>query len=193
MIEGSGSGSKPLTNGSGSGRPKNIWIRWIRNTGLLPAKLKEATINLNFYPVLCTRITSKKAPIITAYSRCARRHVAWFRCSIYKIPEYSLALTIACQDLGHNLWWFCVYSTLPLQQCSGSVTFWCGSGIRIIGKRIRIHLLFSKFFSGLQDANNKSFFSKIFCFFLHTGGTFTSVFKDNNYEESRNWNNRDRS
>ncbi len=32
MIEGSGSGSIPLTNGSGSGfrRPKNMWIRWIR-------------------------------------------------------------------------------------------------------------------------------------------------------------------
>jgi hypothetical protein len=34
-IEGSGSGSIPLTTGSGSGRPKNMWIRirvWIRNT-----------------------------------------------------------------------------------------------------------------------------------------------------------------
>jgi hypothetical protein len=32
MIEGagSGSGSKHLTCGSGSGRPKNMWIRWIR-------------------------------------------------------------------------------------------------------------------------------------------------------------------
>ena len=30
MIEGSGSGSIPLTSGSGSGRPKNMWIRWIR-------------------------------------------------------------------------------------------------------------------------------------------------------------------
>jgi len=28
MIE--GSGSIPLTSGSGSGRPKNTWIRWIR-------------------------------------------------------------------------------------------------------------------------------------------------------------------
>jgi hypothetical protein len=28
MIE--GSGSIPLTNGSGSGRPINMWIRWIR-------------------------------------------------------------------------------------------------------------------------------------------------------------------
>jgi hypothetical protein len=37
MIEGSGSGSTPLTNGSGSERPKKMWIRWIRiriwNTG----------------------------------------------------------------------------------------------------------------------------------------------------------------
>ncbi len=35
MMEGSGSGSIPLTNGSGSGsrRPKNMWIR-IRNTDL---------------------------------------------------------------------------------------------------------------------------------------------------------------
>jgi hypothetical protein len=30
MIEGSGSGSIPLTNESGSMRPKNMWIRWIR-------------------------------------------------------------------------------------------------------------------------------------------------------------------
>ena len=30
MIEGSGAGSIPLTSGSGSRRPKNIWIRWIR-------------------------------------------------------------------------------------------------------------------------------------------------------------------
>ena len=30
MVEGSGSGSIPLTSGSGSGRPKNMWILWIR-------------------------------------------------------------------------------------------------------------------------------------------------------------------
>ena len=29
-IAGSGSGSIPLTSGSGSWRPKNTWIRWIR-------------------------------------------------------------------------------------------------------------------------------------------------------------------
>ncbi len=35
--EGSGSGSLPLTNGFGSGRPKNMWIQirlWIPNTDL---------------------------------------------------------------------------------------------------------------------------------------------------------------
>ncbi len=46
MIEGSGSGSIPLTSGSGSGRPRNIWIRWIRifntvrKTGFLVKKFK---------------------------------------------------------------------------------------------------------------------------------------------------------
>ncbi len=30
MLEGSRSGSIPLTNGSGSRRPKNMWIPWIR-------------------------------------------------------------------------------------------------------------------------------------------------------------------
>ncbi len=37
MTEGSGSGSIPLTNGSGSRTPKNMWIRWIRirNTAVL--------------------------------------------------------------------------------------------------------------------------------------------------------------
>jgi hypothetical protein len=34
MIE--GSGSIPLTSGSGSGRAKSMWIRWIRNTGCSP-------------------------------------------------------------------------------------------------------------------------------------------------------------
>jgi hypothetical protein len=41
MIEGSGSGSIPLTSGSGSGRPKNTWIPWIRirNTASNPTYL----------------------------------------------------------------------------------------------------------------------------------------------------------
>ncbi len=45
MIEGSGAGagSIPLTDGSGSGRPTNMWIRWIwiriRNTGPNLSKL----------------------------------------------------------------------------------------------------------------------------------------------------------
>ncbi len=41
MIEGSGSGSIPLTSGSGSGRPKNMWIR-IRNAGIY-----------SFFPSFC--------------------------------------------------------------------------------------------------------------------------------------------
>jgi hypothetical protein len=53
MIEGSGagSGSKPLTSGSGSGRPKNMWIRRIRirilNTGRNAFNIREASNNRN--------------------------------------------------------------------------------------------------------------------------------------------------
>ncbi len=47
MIE--GSVSIPLTNGSGSGSPKNTWIRWIRNTGQNQDKLRLKTT------VLCIR------------------------------------------------------------------------------------------------------------------------------------------
>jgi hypothetical protein len=47
MIE--GSGSEPLTNGSGSGRPKNIlvWIIsiWIRNTGYRSHLVKRPVLN----------------------------------------------------------------------------------------------------------------------------------------------------
>jgi hypothetical protein len=39
MIEGSGAGSIPLTSGSGTGRPKNMWIR-IRNTAIIFGNLK---------------------------------------------------------------------------------------------------------------------------------------------------------
>jgi hypothetical protein len=54
MIEGSGSGagagSIPLT--SGSGRPKNMWIRWIRirnrNTGL-KGTIRKFRIVYNYY------------------------------------------------------------------------------------------------------------------------------------------------
>ncbi len=51
----SGAGAIPLTSGSGSGRPKNMWIRWIRirNTGL----------NTNYahtWPMIESRITCRK-------------------------------------------------------------------------------------------------------------------------------------
>jgi hypothetical protein len=45
MIEGSGSGSMPLTNGSGSMRPKNIRIR---NTGkTLLFRFQEGVVKLD--------------------------------------------------------------------------------------------------------------------------------------------------
>jgi hypothetical protein len=45
MIEGSGYGSIPLTNGSGSMGLKNMWIRWI----LIWIRIRNTAINVNFF------------------------------------------------------------------------------------------------------------------------------------------------
>jgi hypothetical protein len=60
----SGSGSIPLTSGSGSGRPKNMWIRKIRirirNTGKKEGRSNEIAVNaiyaqLHFIYTLCLK------------------------------------------------------------------------------------------------------------------------------------------
>jgi hypothetical protein len=57
MIEGSGSESIPLTSGSGSGRPKNMWIR-IRNTDF--KKACRETQDIPYF-------TSVNAPLSVSY------------------------------------------------------------------------------------------------------------------------------
>ncbi len=76
MIEGSGSGSIPLTNGSGSGsmRPKNMWIR-IRNTafgwlarpsGSRSSSLSSRPLNtLPYSPLLSVKLRK----ILVSYKR----------------------------------------------------------------------------------------------------------------------------
>jgi hypothetical protein len=59
MIEGSGSkagsGSIPLTSGSGSGRPKNTWIRWIRIRNIGCRELVLCGTGTEFFKsVFCT-------------------------------------------------------------------------------------------------------------------------------------------
>ncbi len=56
MIEGSGYGSKPLTSGSGSGRPKNTRIRWI----LIRIRIRNTAWNRNFLPCGTGTVTFKK-------------------------------------------------------------------------------------------------------------------------------------
>jgi hypothetical protein len=80
MIEGSrsGSGSIPLTSGSGSGRPKNMWIRWIqiririRNTALVkigwhaPAIffcLVYSKLSLVYWRLFTQRLSCKKSQL----------------------------------------------------------------------------------------------------------------------------------
>jgi hypothetical protein len=114
MIEGSGSragsgsGSIPLTSGSGSWRPKNLWIRWIRiririrNTAkkywiritavqgqiYRRAKKKKAGIISNCHIFRCCPLTQRLARNYTLYTvECKERpsscggHFPHFPCS----------------------------------------------------------------------------------------------------------------
>jgi hypothetical protein len=66
MIE--GSGSIPLTNGSGSGRPKNMWIRWIRirNTDYLSYFFCAVMYDRKIYWILVP--TVRVVTIVILYS-----------------------------------------------------------------------------------------------------------------------------
>jgi hypothetical protein len=48
VIEGSGAGSIPLTSGSGSWRPKNMWIRWIYFSKIKSQKELQNSMNQGF-------------------------------------------------------------------------------------------------------------------------------------------------
>ncbi len=65
MIEGTGSGSIPLTSGSESGRPKNMWIR-IRNTGSSHIVNDDNCLMFNFFIfwVNCRTIFSSKEKML---------------------------------------------------------------------------------------------------------------------------------
>ncbi len=68
-------GSMPLTNGSGSGWPKNMWIRWIQNT--------DKNSDLNVVPSSLVLGTPPKSmsmmPRLTSSLPCTVGNMLWIR------------------------------------------------------------------------------------------------------------------
>ncbi len=89
MIDGSGSGSIPLTNGSG--RPKNMWIRWIRIQILIRNTVQESD-----YVMAGERLAR---PVSTPLGE-----LGLGICYDLRFPEQSLALTLRCRGCNsfHN-------------------------------------------------------------------------------------------
>ncbi len=80
----------------------------------------------------------------------------------------------------------CQSKSLSTVQCSGSMTFWCGSGsadpcLWLMDPDADPYP--SIFVIDLQDANKKLIFLKFFCIILFEG-TFTSFFKDKTSKRS---------
>jgi hypothetical protein len=98
MIEGSGSGSIPLTNGSrsGPGRPKYMRIRWIR-----------IRIRIRNTPYNSIYLNQK----ILLFSKCGLLHVVdcvsicrqfFYQCLVYNVDSFSSRLQFAIQIVFKN-------------------------------------------------------------------------------------------
>ncbi len=155
MKEGSGSGTIPRTNGSGSGRPKNMWIRWIRirirNTAYV-----QCSGSVTFWDGSKSRYGNFKlsrSPGIDSKESKPPAYLAW-RAVLYgnPIPTRFLA-PIDCSKIPALI--RILIRALEYESGSGSCSF---------------HQWLSRF-------QQKRFFLKVFCLLL-TVGTFTSIFKD---------------
>ncbi len=102
MIERSGSGSIPLTSGSGSGRPKNMWLRWIRirNTAgkdsALPACVTDPWTLLGVNTPVDLQLWLRHETLITEIARTAKnQRIATDGMVSVKITSYPyLELTV---------------------------------------------------------------------------------------------------
>jgi hypothetical protein len=97
MIEGSGSGAEsesiPLTKGSGSGRPKNMCIRWIRirNTG-------------NFYESLINCENPNPEGQLIRYGSNASDSKYGLGSFSHFLPGENLHITTQLSDFVHQIY-----------------------------------------------------------------------------------------
>jgi hypothetical protein len=125
MIE--GSGSIPLTNGSGYGsrRLKNMWIRWIRIQMRIRIRIRNIELErLLTYVDWCSspgsggEVGAELADVL-AHPPLPRVHDVHHIVQVG--PASFLLLSAVCRGIR-------AYAEISLRQCCGSVTFLCGSG-----------------------------------------------------------------
>ncbi len=152
MIEGSGSGSIPLTNVSGSGWPKNMWIRWIRirirNTVYKYERNKQCCCCTGWDLTFC----SWTSVVRWAWARktCGACWATWgtWTSRIATMPgsAASTSTPTSAQTRSHK--------KKILKPCCGSMNFWYG--YESAGPYLWLMDRYPAIFvSDLQDINKK--------------------------------------
>jgi hypothetical protein len=162
MIEGSGSragsGSIPSTSGSGSRRPQNMWIRWIRiririrNTALY----HRASLGISFFLILETNSPFKCLPIYF-----------WPLCSLDLSREGLMLAAATTSSFSYHQTTFRNQGTYYLS----NLGFFLAAVFRISDILRRIRIL--EWVHWVPDSGPALFVSVFFCLFP-TLGTFTS-------------------
>ncbi len=138
MIEGSGAGSVPYTNGSGAGRPKNIRIR-IRNTGprypgtIFSIVIFLDTVNVTSFSSANTIVTAHNSPVVVPRYRTVPYQPTCLAVSVFTVT----VVPVPClQRKIIGVFVFLVYcyyyylSASVLYSRYRYLLYWCGTYLK---------------------------------------------------------------
>ncbi len=105
MIEDSGSGSIPLTNGSGSRRPKNMWIRLIRIRIRNSGSTTPACSSMNVHSFYCAGKTVWRETWLKNNVRYSSGLTYFIHCGFEKFSRWNFLCWLGPQTSREKHFW----------------------------------------------------------------------------------------